>query len=395
MSDARGVVSSLGSWGDLSSQWSSCSQKTGVRCVGTVKSYMTKTKGRMYEVWYMRPDGSRGHDRGFRMKRDAEAYLATVEVAKLKGAYVSRPAGKATISSLAEPWLERRKKMVTASSYHSIESTWRIHVAPRWGEHAVNSITKREVEDWLHELGETRSHTTVARSRDLLAGIFDDAIEDNRILANPARGLRIKRKPIPDEVFLTHAQVERLALSSKYPDLVRFLAYTGVRWGEATALRVRNVDLARRRVNIREAVSEVNGKAVLGSVKTHEKRAVAYPDFLADDIETACEGKGPDERVWNAEGGGYLRPGNTVSGWFVGAVKRSQAEDKTFRRITPHGLRHTAASLAISAGANVKVVQRMLGHKSAQVTLDTYAAMFPDDFDNVVEALSRQRAEQL
>jgi integrase len=51
--------------------------------------------------------------------------------------------------------------------------------------------------------------------------------------------------------------------------------------------------------------------------------------------------------------------------------------------------------MAISAGANVKVVQRMLGHKSATVTLDTYAALFPDDLDNVTAALSRQRAEQL
>ncbi|MFJ2146483.1 tyrosine-type recombinase/integrase [Glutamicibacter sp. NPDC087831] len=76
-------------------------------------------------------------------------------------------------------------------------------------------------------------------------------------------------------------------------------------------------------------------------------------------------------------------------------MKRAQASDKSFRRVTPHDLRHTAASLAISAGANVKVVQRMLGHKSAKVTLDTYAALLPDDLDNVVEALSKQRAEQL
>lgn len=76
-------------------------------------------------------------------------------------------------------------------------------------------------------------------------------------------------------------------------------------------------------------------------------------------------------------------------------MKRAQSADETFRRVTPHDLRHTAASLAISAGANVKVIQRMLGHKSAKVTLDTYAALFPDDLDNVVGALSRQRAEQL
>lgn len=76
-------------------------------------------------------------------------------------------------------------------------------------------------------------------------------------------------------------------------------------------------------------------------------------------------------------------------------MKRAQSGDEIFRRVTPHDLRHTAASLAISAGANVKVIQRMLGHKSAKVTLDTYAALFPDDLDNVVYALSRQRIEHL
>ncbi|PZE24541.1 tyrosine-type recombinase/integrase [Curtobacterium sp. MCBD17_028] len=76
-------------------------------------------------------------------------------------------------------------------------------------------------------------------------------------------------------------------------------------------------------------------------------------------------------------------------------MKRAMDDDPTFRRVTPHGLRHSAASLAISAGVNVKVVQRMLGHKSAKVTLDTYAALFPDDIDNVTADLDRQRAEQL
>jgi len=69
--------------------------------------------------------------------------------------------------------------------------------------------------------------------------------------------------------------------------------------------------------------------------------------------------------------------------------------DPGMTRITPHDLRHTAASLAISAGANVKVEQRMLGHKSAKVALDTYAALFPDDLDAVTGALSRHRMAQI
>lgn len=363
--------------------------------VGTIKAYATKNKGRLYEVWYRKPDGTRGHDRGFKLKRDAEAHLASVEVAKLRGGYIDRADAKVTVAEVGAEWLVRHKAKVTVSSHHSVDSAWRVHVFPRWGHYAVGAVTRREVEAWLTDLGRTRSHTTVARARDLLAGIFDDAIEDNRVLKNPARGLTIKRKPIPDEVFLDHAQVEELALASRYPDLIRFLAYTGLRWGEATALRVRNVDRQRRRAHIREAVADVNGTHHLGSVKSHERRLVAYPEFLDGAIERACQGKTPDSRLWEGPSGSYLRPGNTYSGWFAGAVRRCMDADPTFRRVTPHDLRHTAASLAISAGANVKVVQRMLGHKSAKVTLDTYAALFPDDLDNVAAALTHRRAERL
>lgn len=363
--------------------------------MGTVKPYVTKTRGRLYEVWYTKPDGTRGHDRGFKLKKAAEAHLAIVEVSKLRGSYVDPADARATIGELGPAWLERHRAKLTESSFHSVESSWRVNVEPQWGKYAVGRISRRDVQVWLNELAGRLSHTSIARARDLLAGIFDDAIEDNRVTKNPARGLAIKKKPIPDEVFLTHAQVEALALEARYADLVRVLAYTGLRWGEATALRVRNIDLQRRRINIREGVTEVNGQHVLGGVKSHERRSVAFPDFLDDALAAACDGRDHDERLWSSPSGGFLRPGHSQQGWFAQAVKRAMAADPRFRRVTPHDLRHTAASLAISAGANVKVVQRMLGHKSAKVTLDTYAALFPDDLDNVTAALSQQRVQQL
>jgi integrase len=205
----------------------------------------------------------------------------------------------------------------------------------------------------------------------------------------------IKRKPIPDEVFLTHAQVEALAVASRYPGLLRFFSYTGLRWGEATELRVRSIDTERRRAHVQEAVADVHYKQVLGGVKSHERRIVAYPDFMDADVAAACAGKSSEDRLWNADDGTFLRAGHAHQGWFAGAVKRCEKADSTFRRVTPHDLRHTAASLAISAGANVKVVQRMLGHKSAKATLDTYAALFPDDVDNVTNAQSRQRTIEM
>jgi integrase len=80
-------------------------------------------------------------------------------------------------------------------------------------------------------------------------------------------------------------------------------------------------------------------------------------------------------------------------GWFWNAVQQSRITDPDFPEITPHDLRHTAASIAISSGANPKVVQRKLGHASAAMTLDTYADLFEDDLDAVSERMDKVRTK--
>jgi Phage integrase family len=93
--------------------------------------------------------------------------------------------------------------------------------------------------------------------------------------------------------------------------------------------------------------------------------------------------------LWPSRSGGYLGPPVTYKSWLSGAVDRCMKADPTFPRVTAHDLRHTAASLAISAGANPKVVQRMLGHASAAMTLDVYANLFDSDLDSVAESVAK------
>jgi integrase len=103
-------------------------------------------------------------------------------------------------------------------------------------------------------------------------------------------------------------------------------------------------------------------------------------------FERAFEGKPPDGLLFLGTDGELRRRTRTdgsSGGWFAGAVRRAGIP-----RVTPHDLRHTAASLAISSGANAKAVQRMLGHKSAAMTLDVYAALFEDDLDAVAVAMN-------
>ena len=98
-------------------------------------------------------------------------------------------------------------------------------------------------------------------------------------------------------------------------------------------------------------------------------------------------GKGRDELVFTDQRGGVLRNSNWRTRVFAAAVAKCQTADESFPTITPHDLQHTAASLAISAGANVKAVQRMLGHAKASMTLDVYADLFDTDLDAVAVEL--------
>lgn len=97
-------------------------------------------------------------------------------------------------------------------------------------------------------------------------------------------------------------------------------------------------------------------------------------------------GKDPDELLWSRADGQPLRPPTTTH-WFAAAVKRYQTADPNFPRVTVHELRHTAASLMIASGANVKTVQSQLGHKTATMTLDQYGHLFPDDLDDVASKM--------
>jgi integrase len=113
------------------------------------------------------------------------------------------------------------------------------------------------------------------------------------------------------------------------------------------------------------------------------------PEFLLSYLARQCEGKGRDALLFGGDDGGHLKSPHPESGWFAKAVAASGVQ-----RVTPHDLRHTAASLAVTAGANVKAVQRMLGHASAAMTLDVYSDLFDDDLEAVAAALDQARSRE-
>ncbi|WP_411969460.1 tyrosine-type recombinase/integrase [Geodermatophilus sp. YIM 151500] len=204
----------------------------------------------------------------------------------------------------------------------------------------------------------------------ILHMIINTAVDDGRLVRNPASRVKHPRPARREKRFLTHPEVAALAEAAG-PDrlVILVLAYCGLRFGELAALRVRNVDPPRRRLNIEESVTEVDGVMVFGTPKSHQCRSVPVSRSLVDAMAAACTGKAPTDLVFAAPRGGVLMLRNWRSRVFDPALQTAGLGE-----LTPHEIRHIAASLAVAAGANVKAVQRMLGHASAAMTLDVSRA---------------------
>ncbi|WP_323985938.1 tyrosine-type recombinase/integrase [Microbacterium plantarum] len=359
---------------------------------GSIDPYET-AKGRRYRVRYRKPDKSQTDKRGFKTKRDAELFLASVTVSKARGEYVDPSDGRRTLSMFSEQWKAERLALLKPSSRHAMETAWRVHVEPKWASRGVAGISESEIAAWVAEmLAAGKSAQTIRRIVFVLSGVLAIAVRERARPTNPAAGIALPKKRRKPARYLTHAQVATLAQAAGDKSLViEFLAYTGLRWGEAVALRVRHINMLRRRISVEENAVTVKGTYEIGTPKSGLARIVPMPPHLVQELARLCEGKGPDGFLFG-DGAAPLAHTHATSGWFARAVKAAQAIDATFPRITPHDLRHTAASLAVSSGANVKAVQRMLGHASAAMTLDVYADLFDDDLDAVAAAMSVARA---
>jgi len=217
-------------------------------------------------------------------------------------------------------------------------------------------------------------------------------VKEGRLAVNPAAGVSLPRVREVEKRFLTHRQVHELAEACReeYRLVVLFLAYTGLRWGEMAALRVNRLDLLRRRALVAESVTPVKGVMTFGPTKGHEHREVPLPRFLLDDLARQVAGRAAGDLMFSGERGAVMR-----SQTFQRARLTEAATTVGLPGFHPHALRHTAASLAIASGADIKVVQQMLGHKSATMTLDQYGHLFGDRLDVVANAMDAARASAL
>lgn len=340
-------------------------------------------QGSRWLVRWRDPEGAQ-RKKSFERKPDAENYATRVENDMLSGFYISPDAGKVTMKEWGEQWLQAQAHM-KPSTWARYESVIRNHIIPKWGSCHLSSVRHAEIQTWVSTSAKSMAATSVRKVHRVLSLMLSWAVKDERIARNPAENVKLP-KPAPKEHrYLDHAEVEILAKRcGSYGLVVRLLAYTGLRWGELAALTVKRVDVTRRRIVVAESVTEVNGTLHWSTPKTHEQRSVPVPRFIATELEQRLRARSSDELAFTAPNGGVLRVRNFRRDVFDPAVR-----DLGLKGLHPHELRHTAASLSIASGADVKIVQEMLGHKAATMTLDLYGHLFPDRLDDLAERLER------
>jgi integrase len=322
------------------------------------------------------------HSRHFARKVDAQAWLDDVTTAMRTGTYADPRRGRVTVGDWAPRWLDGQAHL-KPSTHERYAGILREHVLPHWSSVQLVDITHTEVQTWITRLARTRSPATVRKIHRVFSLVLKTAVKDGRLGRNSADGVNLPRVAITERRYLTHAQVRLLAEEcGQHRLVVLFLAYTGLRFGEMAALRVGRLDLLRRRAIVAESVTLVRGVQTWGTPKGHERREVPIPRFLIDELATHVAGKQRDGLVFTGEKGGALR-----AQVFQRSVLSAAAERLDLNGLHPHELRHTAASLAIASGATIKVVQQMLGHKSATMTLDLYGHLYADQLDELGDRL--------
>ncbi|AHH17272.1 phage integrase family protein [Nocardia nova SH22a] len=340
---------------------------------------------------YVDPNGVERAE-SFVTKAEAQKFLdGDVTTKVVTGTWVDPDRSGVLFEVVAEKWYTTKKlrKPKTVGGYRSLLDTL---VLPRWGTVPLRDIEFEDIQEWvvtLSESGSVRfegrglSASRVKQSYQVLGQVLRFAVKAKRLAVNPAEDIELPALTQSEKVYLTHVQVLRLGMAvGRFRALVLILAYTGIRFGEATALRPRDFDLDARRIRIVRSATFVRGTGtVVSDTKNHTNRSVPIPVVLVIELERLLAGLDPDVLVFPSHKGGYLE--STEFRW----VFDQAAEAVGLNGFVPHWLRHTAASLAIKAGANIKVIQKMLGHKTATMTLDLYGHLYDDDLDAVAERM--------
>jgi integrase len=352
-----------------------------------------------WEARYPNPllGGTAKIEKVFRTKQEAEAWLISEASAQQRGEWMDPRQGERPFSDVIEAWRQSwyRLERGTTTRYDSILNNY---LLPEFGQTPVGRITHELVQRYVNRLANDPqlSAALVRGIYSTLRAAMNHGTRMNLVRVNPCQAIDLPRSRRQDMLFLDASEVKALAeaIDPFYRVLIYTAAYTGLRSGELLALRRQDVDLLRGVIHVRRALKDVGGNLEFGETKNHTARTVGMPKFLRAMLAKHLASPGlPDALVFPSKTGKPLRHGLFTRRHFKPAVQGDQEKgipaalpaDKHALRF--HDLRHTAASLAVAAGAHPKMIQEMLGHSSITITLDRYSHLYPAAHEALAEKL--------
>jgi len=333
--------------------------------------------------------------KSFKRKPDAQQFLNDIAVKVQTGEYAAAKKGGELFSEVAEQWFmtKQHRKPKTVSGYRELLDNL---VLPRWGDIPLRDISYEGYLQWLGGLATngSRRGTPLSASRIIQAhqcagAVLKYAVKTGKLQKNVAADIS-RSEDLPElvereRVYLGHEELLRLAEEmGRYKTQTLILGYCGLRFGESVALRRRHIGNAV--MTLYASATYVPGSGIVESTtKTKKSRKVPIPLPIWKQLKKELPSD-PDALVFPS----YLAEDRYMPiEEYRRALDKAKKKAGIDQRLTPHGLRHTAASLAISAGANIKVVQRLLGHASAAMTLDRYGHLYSDDLTAVADSLGK------
>ncbi len=254
--------------------------------------------------------------------------------------------------------------------------TW----APLIGATPLDRITPDTVAAAVNKLSARYADKSVANAHGLLAAMLTGAVRRGHLAANPCDETRLPRRTaheVTEHRYLTHAEFHALqtVIPAHYQPLVMTLAGTGMRWGEAEALTVADVNLANATIRVNKAVKWDASKATreVGPPKTKKsRRTIATPPETMDALEPLLD-RPRTARLFTAPRGGELRHRTFYDVWKAACAKAGLEPQPRI-----HDLRHSHVAWLIAANVSLPVIQARLGHQHITTTIDTYGHLLPD-----------------
>jgi len=250
----------------------------------------------------------------------------------------------------------------------------RTHLAPL-ADMLVGDVDRDVLARWVGSLD--LSPKSIKNVHGFLSAVLATAQRDGHIPRNPCVGMRLPRTDGHEQRFLTGA--EYLAIRDRLPGayvaLADFLAGTGARFGETTALTIRDIDLTNGTVRISKAWKRGPDGWQVGPPKTRRsRRTVWLPPELAGILESLCANRPVDALLFVSKRGGRVSQQTFGANWHRSAVAAGIVPP--LPRV--HDLRHSHAAWLIGQGVGLATIQDRLGHESIQTTVNVYGHLEAD-----------------